>query len=128
MTTAYALRAYRQVEGQGVSGEKLYMLGLDGILEYLRRASVAMGQGDLATKGQALGRAYQLTEHLLAALPEQPSEEQPLQQRLERIYRHVLERLAHANIFDDHAALEECRSLVTTLRESWTRSLERAEG
>ena len=128
MTTAYALRAYRQVEGQGISGEKLYMLGLDGILEYLRRASVAMEQGDLAGKGQALGRAYQLTEHLLAALPEQPPEEQPLQQRLERIYRHVLERLAHANIFDDRTALEECRGLVTTLRESWTRSLEQAEG
>jgi len=33
MTTAFAMRAYRQVESQGIPGEKLYLLGLDGILE-----------------------------------------------------------------------------------------------
>lgn len=127
MTTAYALRAYRQVEGQGVSGEKLFMLGLDGVVEYLRRAEAALQQGDLAAKGAALGRAYQLVEHLLAALPE-PTAEQPLGQRLQRIYRHLLDRLAHANIFDDALAMAECRDLVRALRESWVRCLEQAAG
>ncbi len=128
MTTAYALRAYRQVEGQGVPGEKLFMLGLDGVLEYLRRAEAALQQGDLAAKGAALGRAYQLVEHLLAALPEPAAEQQQLGQRLERIYRHLLDRLAHANIFDDPQAMAECREVVQALRESWVRSLEQAAG
>ena len=32
---AFATRAYRQVENQGIPADKLYVLGLDGILEYL---------------------------------------------------------------------------------------------
>ena len=39
---AFAMRAYRQVENQGIAGDKLYALGLDGILEYLRRAEAAL--------------------------------------------------------------------------------------
>ncbi len=122
MTTAFAMRAYRQVESQGIPGEKLYLLGLDGILEYLRRAEGALkGGGDMAVKGESLGKAYRLVEHLLAALPEEGAATgQPdLGERLAGIYRYLLDRLAQANIFDDAQAVEDCRAVVTTLRESW---------
>ncbi|CUA96725.1 flagellar export chaperone FliS [Thiomonas bhubaneswarensis] len=127
---AFATRAYRQVENQGIPADKLYVLGLDGILEYLRRAEAALRQPDgkdLPLKGQALGRAYQLVEHLLAVLPDGPQlAEQPVGERLERIYTYLLARLAQANIFDDLQAIEDCRTVVTALRDSWLQGLEQA--
>ncbi|WP_449370421.1 flagellar export chaperone FliS [Thiomonas sp.] len=127
---AFAMRAYRQVENQGIAGDRLYALGLDGILEYLRRAENALRNPngkDLPLKGQSLGRAYQIVEHLLAALPDaaQPGE-QPVGERLARIYTYLLERLAQANIFDDLQAIDDCRTVVTALRDSWHRGLEQA--
>jgi len=126
----YAMRAYRQVEHQGLSGEKLYALGLDGILEYLRRAETALrqpGGKDLALKGQSLNRASQLVEHLLAALPEADgSPERSLSARLQRVYTFLLHRLAQANIFDDLQAIEDCRVVVMALRDAWQQSLQQA--
>ena len=127
---AFAMRAYRQVETQGVAGDKLYVLGLDGILEYLRRAETALRQPDgkdLPLKGQSLGRAYQLVEHLLAVLPDgQQLAEQPVGERLSRIYTYLLGRLAQANIFDDLQAIDDCKTVVTALRDSWHQGLEQA--
>ncbi|MBN8776864.1 flagellar export chaperone FliS [Thiomonas arsenitoxydans] len=131
---AFAMRAYRQVENQGIAGDKLYALGLDGILEYLRRAEAALRKPDgkdLPLKGQSLGRAYQLVEHLLAVLPDGMQEgpqlaEQPVAERLERIYTYLLARLAQANIFDDLQAIEDCRTVVTALRDSWHQGMEQA--
>ncbi len=127
---AFAMRAYRQVENQGIPADKLYVLGLDGILEYLRRAEAALrqpGGKDLPLKGMALGRAYQLVEHLLAVLPDGPHlAEQPVGERLERVYTYLLARLAHANIFDDLQAIDDCRTVVTALRDSWHQGLEQA--
>ncbi|WP_079415114.1 flagellar export chaperone FliS [Thiomonas intermedia] len=127
---AFAMRAYRQVETQGVAGDKLYVLGLDGILEYLRRAETALRHPDgkdLPLKGQSLGRAYQLVEHLLAALPDgQQLAEQPVGERLSRIYTYLLGRLAQANIFDDLQAIDDCKTVVTALRDSWHQGLEQA--
>ncbi|MGC9162170.1 MAG: flagellar export chaperone FliS [Thiomonas sp.] len=129
---AFAMRAYRQVENQGIPAEKLYVLGLDGILEYLRRADAALrqpGAKDLALKGKALGQAAQLVEHLLAALPDGPHKaEQPVSERLERVYTYLLARLAQANIFDDLQAIDDCRTVVTALRDGWVAAMDRAAG
>ena len=42
MNALMAVNAYRQVGQQGVQEERLLVLGLDGILEYLRRARGAI--------------------------------------------------------------------------------------
>ena len=126
MNTAVALNAYRQVGQQGVQDERLLVLGLDGILEYLRRARSAIRERALDRKVQSMTRAYQIVEHLLVALPEPGSNDSgDLSQRLAGIYRYLLERLGQANIFDDTAALDDCAAVVTTLRDSWLEGLRR---
>ena len=127
MSAGLAINAYQQVARQGVSEDKLLVLGLDGILEYLRRTRSALGAGALADKVAALTRAQQLVEHLLAALPAPGDPEAgALSQRLASIYRYLLERMYHANIFDDVAALDDCSAVVEALRESWLDGLRQA--
>ena len=127
MNTAVALNAYRQVGQQGVQEERLLVLGLDGILEYLRRARSAIRERALDRKVQSMTRAYQIVEHLLVALPESGSaEDGELSRRLGGIYRYLLDRLGEANIFDDLQALDDCAEVVTVLRDSWIEGLKRA--
>lgn len=126
MSAGLAVQAYRQVSRQGVSEDRLLVLGLDGILEYLRRVRVAVETRDMLAKVSAMTRAQQLVEHLLAALPEDGSPEAgPVSARLAGIYRYLLDRLGQANIFDDTEALDDCAAVVTTLRDSWIEGLRR---
>ena len=127
MSAGLAVNAYRQVARQGVPEDKLLVLGLDGILEYMRRAKAAIDGGALADKVFAMNRAQQLVEHLLAALPDEGDAQRgALTQRLAGIYRYLLERLYHANIFDDVAALDDCAAVVAALRDSWVEGLQQA--
>ena len=126
MSAGLALQAYRQVEQQGVSEDKLLVLGLDGILEYLRRAKAAIGDGAMERKLASLSKAYQIVEHLLVALPVPNGQDAtPLGNRLGGIYRYLLERMAHANIFDDVQAIDDCAAVVGALRDSWLEGLRR---
>ena len=119
-TAQQALRAYRQVEHQGGSGEQLYLQGLDGILEYLRRAEEAIKAGDNAKKVVPLDKAYRIVEHLLAILPAAAMQDAGnLSGGLERIYTLLLAQLAQANIFNDLDALAQCRAAVSSLKDAW---------
>lgn len=126
MSAGLAVQAYRQIGQQGVPEDKLLVLGLDGILEYLRRAKTAIAEGAADRKVQAMGRSYQLVEHLLAALPPNDAQQSALGARLEGVYKYLLERLGQANIFDDVQALDDCAAVVTALRESWIEGLRQA--
>ena len=122
-TAQQALRAYRQVEHQGVSGEQLYLQGLNGVLEYLRRAESAITTGDNVEKVAALDKAYRIVEHFLAILPaDAPKEPEGLSATLERVYTGLLTQLSQANIFNDLEALRQCRAAVSTLKEAWLAS------
>ncbi len=119
-TAQQALRAYRQIEHQGVSGEQLYLQGLDGILEYLRRAEEAIKAGDNAKKVVPLDKAYRIVEHLLAILPAEAAQNAAsLSAGLERVYTTLLTQLAQANIFNDLDTLAQCRAAVGSLKEAW---------
>ncbi|MGC9127219.1 MAG: flagellar export chaperone FliS [Acidithiobacillus sp.] len=120
---ASAVQAYRQVGQQGLSVNRRVLLGLEGILEYIRRARLAMEQGDLLAKAAAMDKAYQLTAHLLASVDLEHGGE--IAVNLERLYRFLMERLALANIFDDVDHLDACTPVVQDLRDAWRGLLER---
>ncbi len=126
MSAGLAVQAYRQVGQQGVPEDKLLVLGLDGILEYLRRARAAIAEGAADRKVLALSKSYQIVEHLLAALPPDDAQQSTLGTRLGGIYKYLLERLGQANIFDDVQALDDCGAVVTALRDSWVEGLRQA--
>ncbi|MBU2754394.1 flagellar export chaperone FliS [Acidithiobacillus sp. CV18-2] len=119
-----AVQAYRQVGQQGISSDRLVLMGLEGILEYLRRADLAIREKRIAEKAEAMDKAYQLTAHLLASVDHERGGE--IATNLESLYRFVLEKLALANIFDDLDALASCRPVLEDLRDGWRGLLERS--
>lgn len=112
-----AMGSYGQIGQQEVVADRLILLGLEGMLEYIRRARVAIEKRDPGAKAQAMDRAYQIVHHLLVSIDHEHGGE--IAENLDSLYRFLLLKLAHANIFDDLVALEECRPVVQDLRQAW---------
>ncbi|MBE7562869.1 flagellar export chaperone FliS [Acidithiobacillus sp. HP-6] len=117
VATAAAMQAYKQVGNQGVSSDRLVLLGLEGVLEYIRRARLAIQAMDISAKAVSMDKAYQLTAHLLASVNFQEGGE--IAKNLDSLYRFLLNQLAQANIFDDLQALDACQPVLIDLRDAW---------
>ncbi|MBE7565534.1 flagellar export chaperone FliS [Acidithiobacillus thiooxidans] len=117
VATAAAMQAYKQVGNQGISSDRLVLLGLEGILEYIRRARLAIQTKDLSVKADSMDKAYQLTAHLLASVNFEQGGE--IAKNLDSLYRFLLNQLAQANIFDDLQALDACQPVLVDLRDAW---------
>ncbi len=113
--------AYKQVVENGVltaSPHKLILLLFDGALLSIAVAREAMEQRDIAGKGQAISKVIDiLTNGLKASLDFQSGEE--LATRLASLYDYMSDRLLHANLRNDLAALDEVRELRLELKGAW---------
>jgi flagellar protein FliS len=114
--------AYHQVGVQtmvdGASPHGLVSLLFDGFVAAVHRGKGALRNGDVTTKGQAIGHAVRIIdEGLRAALDLKAGGR--LAADLSDLYAYVCMRLTQANLNNDEAALDECLSLVLPLREAW---------
>ncbi len=114
--------AYHQVGVQtmvaGASPHGLVALLFDGFMAAVHRAKGALRQGDIAGKGQAIGHAVRIIdEGLKSALDLKAGGK--LAADLSDLYAYVCLRLIQANLNNDEAALDECITLVTPLRDAW---------
>ncbi|MDH4393619.1 MAG: flagellar export chaperone FliS [Aquabacterium sp.] len=111
----------------GASAHGLVALLFDGFMAAVQRAKGAMRQGDIATKGQAIGHAVRIIdEGLKAALNLRAGGK--LATDLSDLYAYVCLRLIQANLNNDEAALDECVALVSPLRDAWQAIGDRVDG
>ncbi|MHB1280899.1 MAG: flagellar export chaperone FliS [Acidithiobacillus sp.] len=95
----------------------LILLGLDGVEKYIRQIRRAIEQQDFAAKQRAMDRVQQVVQHLLVML----DEKLPVAhlQRLDSLYRYLLLKLAHVNLFSDLQGIAECKPILSDLRLEW---------
>jgi flagellar protein FliS len=124
--TPHAAAAYGQlyrrmaVETEVVDAtpHRLVAMLFDGLMEAMVRAAAAMAQGDIEEKGRAICRAVRIIdEGLKAGLNLEAGG--GLAKDLQDLYAYLTVRLTQANLRNDASALDECKSLVATLREAW---------
>jgi flagellar protein FliS len=97
---------------------RLVAMLFDGLIDSIVSARSALAKGDLAAKGEAIGRAVRIVEEgLRAGL--NLKDGGGLATDLQELYSYLTMRLTQANLRNDDAALEECKSLIGTLREAW---------
>ena len=90
---------------------------MDGALERLVTARGHMQRGEIAPKGEVLGRVIEIIGGLRDALD--PEVETPLVGQLDALYDYMGRRLLHANLRNDVAALDEVSTLLQKVRNSW---------
>lgn len=115
-------RLYNQVGNEArvavATPHELVALLFEAYMEALAQARGAMRSGHRAEKGIALSRAVRIVEEGLRAGLD-PSAGGSLARDLDDLYRYLTRQLTLANLRDDEAALDECRSLVLPLQEAW---------
>ena len=97
---------------------KLILMLYEGALQSVAVAKQAMLDGRTATKGEATSKAMEIIDNgLRASLDLEGGAE--IAQRLAALYNYMCERLLHANLRDDPAALDEVRELLLELKGAW---------
>jgi len=99
------------------SPHRLIEMLLDGALESIARARVAMGQRDVQSRVTSITRALRIVdEGLKAALDPAGGE---ISVNLGQIYGYVTVLLTQANNDSDEGKLIEAARLLETVREGW---------
>lgn len=106
-----------QVAGNNDAHRLVAML-FDGFFEALAEARGALLAGQTESKCRAIGHASRIVdEGLKASL--NLEEGGPLAADLRALYAYICQRLLHAQLNNDAAALDECRRLMQPVREAW---------
>lgn len=121
MAFGQGANAYQQVRSHGgvesADPHGLITLLMDGALERLTTARGHMQRGEIAPKGEVIGRCIEILGGLRDALD--PKVETPLVGQLDALYDYMSRRLLHANLRNDVGALDEVSALLQKVRASW---------
>ncbi|MCR5885971.1 flagellar export chaperone FliS [Rhizobacter sp. J219] len=127
--TKRQLGAYQQVHVttgvDGASPHRLVQMLFEGLLDSLARARGAMAHGNVAVKGEEIGRAVRIVEEgLKAGL--NVEEGGQLARDLHDLYAYVTVRLTYANLRNDEAAIVECVKLIEPIATAWDEIAQKA--
>ncbi|KQV54255.1 MULTISPECIES: flagellar export chaperone FliS [unclassified Duganella] len=121
-TTSRGVNAYAKVGLEtGVSSaspHKLIVMLYDGALAAIMTAATQMNAGNVQEKGKAISKAIRIIDDgLRASLDKEAGGE--IARNLDALYDYMSRRLLEANIQNSPELLEEVRSLLADLRDTW---------
>lgn len=111
------LNAYRRTEVQSRTPLELVVMLYDGALRFAALADDANRRGDIAARRDATSRLLAIVSELQSTLDLERGGEVAAQ--LDGLYDYVTRRILDVTAHHDHAALEEVRGLLATLRAAW---------
>ena len=96
---------------------KLIGMLFDGALESIAKATGAITSGDVAARGEAIGKAMTIVDNLRAMLDSERGGE--ISANLEQIYDYICRRLLQASSEEDPAILKEVAGLLREVKSGW---------
>ena len=103
---------------EGANAHQLIDMLLKGTGTKISEAKAAMAGGQIALKGEAIGKAIAIVEYLRASLD--LGIDASFAEQLAELYQYMERRLLDANIQDDASALDEVQGLLRELSEGWS--------
>ena len=121
MNAMAALRQYQTVNTQSQVGDasphRLIQLLMEGGMSRLAQARGAMQHGQVAIKGELIGKAIGIIGGLREGLDLQKGGE--VAANLDRLYEYMVSRLVEANRINDPAMLDEVAALLRNVKSGW---------
>ena len=108
---------YQQNQLLTASPAKLLLAAYDGAIRFCRIGAEKMREGKLEEQSTNLNKALAIVCELISTLREDV--DPILVARLKMLYTYVIEKLAHANLNQDLASLNEAIKILSQLRETW---------
>jgi flagellar protein FliS len=117
---SFAMKQYARIGTQAsiqdASPHRLIQMLFRGALDRMASAKGAMENGDIARKGELIGKAISIVGGLRDAVIEDGG---TLSQNLDALYDYIANRLVIANLQNDEDVLEECMDLLTPIATAW---------
>jgi flagellar secretion chaperone FliS len=120
-TLSYRQQTYKRVQVETSNPGRILLSLYDAAIRFVERAVEQIEAGDLAGKGQSLGRAHSIIAEFIAALDHRRSPE--LCQNLELIYGFMIDRIMDANARVDSAPLAIVIQHLRSMRETWSQAV-----
>ncbi len=121
MNAMAALKQYQTVNTQAqvfdASPHRLIQMLMEGGLSRLAQAKGAMERGQVALKGELLGKAIAIIGGLREGLDLRQGGE--LAANLDSLYEYMSSRLLQANRSNDVAIIDEVASLLREVKSGW---------
>jgi flagellar protein FliS len=115
-----ALGQYRATNAYGATAADRLQLVLQMLRGAIDRIATARGhlrRGEVAGKGEQIGRAIGLVDGLRTCLDAEQGGE--IAANLDALYAYMLNRLMAANVKDDEGALIEVADLLNEIKSGW---------
>ena len=121
MNASTALDAYKSTKSQtaieDASPHRLIAMLLDGALDRVAEAQGAIKRGEIATTGEAVGKAISIVDSLRVSLnPEVGGE---VAENLGQLYEYMTRRLLEASATKDADMLAEVAGLLKEIKIAW---------
>ena len=97
----------------------------EGAMKFIKQASEAMDNKDIAKRGEYIGRAYDIIMELMSSLNHEVGGE--MAKNLEQLYIYCLEELTRANLAADKKNLENCLKVLNILYDGWSKAIEQVK-
>lgn len=114
--------AYRkagvETKVQTATPHELVLMLYDGAITAITAAGMQIQANQTMEKGQSIGRAIDIIDGGLKACLDYQAGGQ-IAERLGSLYEYMCNRLLHANLHNDRAALDEVVSLLRELKGAW---------
>lgn len=121
MNAMTAMRQYQSVNTQAkavdASPHRLIQMLMEGGLSRLAQARGAMDRGQVAMKGELIGKAIAIVGGLREGLDLEKGGE--VAANLDRLYEYMITRLFEANLHNTVAPLEEVTVLLRNVKSGW---------
>ncbi len=115
------LQSYKNVGAHGSLAEaspyQVVQVMLDAVLSRIAEASGHLERGEVAAKGEKIGKALAIIEALVLGLDKERGGE--LAQNLERLYDYASRTLLKANLENRADLLKEVTSLLREIKVGW---------
>ncbi|MFN3580566.1 MAG: flagellar export chaperone FliS [Pseudomonas sp.] len=121
MNAYAAMKQYQTVNVNAQVSEadphRLIQMLMEGGLQRIAQARGALEHGNVALKGELIGKAMGIVAGLRDALDANKGGE--LASNLDSLYAFMLQRLSVANLQNDPAILDEVAALLRDVKEGW---------
>lgn len=109
---------YRRIQAETATPAELILRLYDALMRDLMKADMALrADAPLEEAHRPLVHAQEIVIELLASLDMSVGE---LSQHLADLYQYMYQRLVHANVEKDSAAVQEVQRLLVPIRQAWS--------
>lgn len=123
---SYGAKQYKKTAVTTASRGQILLMLYETAIRNVKKAVISIEKGDLAAKGEAIGKAHDIVNELMNSLNFEVGGD--IAQELERLYNFMVDTLIQANAENSVEKLNRVQKLLSTLLEGWREAVKQVEG